>query len=142
MLGEVMERRAVRIIFLSAAVLLILGIFGCGHDQELTSITVTPSNTTIIGQGLELQFTAVGHYIHPPESKDITSTVIWKSTAEQIISFITPDKPGLATSGLGCGTNIGISAVVYSNPNNPSSGNAVIGTATVSVTQPNDPNCP
>ena len=105
-------------------------------------MTVTPSNTTIIGQGLELQFTAVGHYIHPPESKDITSTVIWKSTAEQIISFITPDKPGLATSGLGCGTNIGISAVVYSNPNNPSSGNAVIGTATVSVTQPNDPNCP
>jgi len=42
-----MERRAVRIIFLSAAVLLVLGIFGCGHDQELTSITVTPSNTTL-----------------------------------------------------------------------------------------------
>jgi hypothetical protein len=137
-----MRRSVVRALFVSAAVMLLLGISGCAHEQQLTSITVTPSNTTIIGEGLELQFTAVGHYIHPPESKDITSTVIWKSTAEQIISFITPDKPGLATSGFGCGTNIGISAVIYSNPNNPSSGNAVIGTATVNVSQPNDPNCP
>jgi hypothetical protein len=137
-----MERRAVRVIFLGAAMVLVFGIFGCGHDQELTSITVTPSDTTITGQGLELQFTAVGHYIHPPESKDITSTVIWKSQADQIISFITPDKPGLATSGSGCGTNIGISAVIYGNPNNPSAGNAVIGTATVNVNQINNPNCP
>ena len=137
-----MRRSVVRAFLVSAAVMLLLGISGCAHEQQLTSITVTPSNTTIIGQGLELQFTAVGHYIHPPESKDITSTVIWKSTAEQIISFITPDKPGLATSGFGCGTNIGISAVIYSNPNNPSSGNAVIGTAIVNVSQPNDPNCP
>jgi len=137
-----MKRSVVRGFFLGAAVLLVVGIFGCAHEQQLTSITVTPSNTTITGQGLELQYTAVGHYIHPPESKDITNTVIWKSTAEQIISFITPDKPGLATSSLGCGTNIGISAVVYSNPSNPSSGTAVIGTATVNVTQPSDPNCP
>ena len=137
-----MKRSVVRGFFLGAALLLVVGIFGCAHEQQLTSITVTPSNTAITGQGLELQFTALGHYIHPPESKDITNTVIWKSQAEQIISFITPDKPGLATSGFGCGTNIGISAVVYSNPNNPSSGTAVIGTATVSVTQPSDPNCP
>jgi hypothetical protein len=137
-----MQARTVRVIFLGAAVLLVLGIFGCGHDQELTSITVTPSNTTITGQGLELQFTALGHYIHPPESKDITNTVIWKSQADQIISFSTPDRPGLATSGSGCGDNLGISAVVYSNPNNPSSGSAVIGTATVTVKQINNPNCP
>jgi hypothetical protein len=137
-----MRRRTMRVIFLGAAVLLVSGIFGCGHDQELTSITVTPSDTTITGQGLELQYTALGHYIHPPESKDITSTVIWKSQADQIISFSTPDKPGLATSGFGCGDNLEISAVVYSNPNNPSSGSAVIGTATVNVKQINNPNCP
>ena len=137
-----MKLRAVRVFLVSAAVLLVLGIFGCAHEQQLTSITVTPSDTTITGQGLELQFTALGHYIHPPESKDITSTVIWKSQADQIISFITPDKPGLATSGFGCGTNIGISAVVYSNPNNPSSGSTVIGAATVNVSQLTDPNCP
>jgi hypothetical protein len=140
--GEVMKSKAVRGFFMGVAVLLVLGISGCGHDQELTSITVTPSNTTITGQGLELQFTALGHYIHPPETKDITSTVIWKSQADQIISFITPDKPGLATSGFGCGDNLGISAVVYKNPTNPSSGSAVIGTATVNVKQINNPNCP
>ena len=136
-----MKRSVVRGFFLGAALLLVVGIFGCAHEQQLTSITVTPSDTTITGQGLELQYTAVGHYIHPPESKDITSTVIWKSQADQIISFITPDKPGLATSGSGCGDNLEISAVVYSNPNNPSSGSAVIGTATVNMKQINNPNC-
>jgi len=114
----------------------------CGADKKLVSITVTPSGANITGAGLNLQFTAVGSYIHPPVTQDITNTVVWKSSADQIISFSTPDKPGLATSGLGCGTNIPVTATVYSNPSNPPAGTAIIGTATVSVKQVGNANCP
>ena len=136
-----MRRSWLRVLILFGPFLLVLGSPSCGYDQQLVSIGVSPKNTTIIGAGLQLQFIALGSYIHPPESKDITTTVMWKSDAEQIISF-SPDTPGLAISGTGCGTNIGISAIIYSNPSNPSAGTAVIGRTTVSVTQPNDPNCP
>jgi hypothetical protein len=114
----------------------------CGANKQLVSITVSPSGANITGAGLNLQFTAVGNYIHPPVTQDITNTVVWKSSADQIISFSTPNTPGLATSGLGCGTNIPVTATVYSNPSNPPAGTAIIGTATVSVKQVNDPNCP
>ena len=114
----------------------------CGADKKLVSITVSPSNVAITGAGLNLQFAAIGNYVHPPITQDITSTVVWKSSADQIVSFSTPDKPGLATSGLGCGTNIPITATVYSNPSNPPAGTAIIGTATVSVKQIGNPNCP
>jgi hypothetical protein len=131
-----------RAIVLGLVILSVLGLSHCARDQQLVSIAVTPQDSTITGAGLELQYTAIGTYIHPPETKDITSTVVWKSEADQIISFSTPDKPGLATSGLGCGTNLGISATMYSNPQDPSAGTAVVGNATVTVKQVDNPNCP
>ncbi len=123
---------------------LVLSSVSCGHDQKLVSITVAPQGTTITGAGLNLQFTATGNYIHPPESKDLTTKVIWKSEADQIIAFLDPSKPGLATSGGGCGTNLAITATVYSNPSNPPAGSVVVGTALVNVAQPpgTNPNCP
>jgi hypothetical protein len=137
-----MNLRLLQALLLGAAILYLVGAPGCALDQELISIGVSPKDTTVIGQGLELQYTALGRYVHPEETKDITTTVIWKSQADQIISFITPDRPGLATSGAGCGTNIGISATVYSNPSNPADGTAIVGRTTVNVEQPNNPNCP
>jgi hypothetical protein len=130
-----------RAIVLGLVILSLLGLSSCAREQQLVSIAVTPQNTIITGAGLELQFTAIGTYIHPPETKDLTTTAVWKSEADQIISFSTPDKPGLATSGLGCGTNIGISAIMYSNPQNPSAGTAVVGSATVTVKDPTNPSC-
>jgi len=116
----------------------------CGHERQLVSIAVSPQNTTITGAGLELQYKALGSYVHPPEIKDITTKVVWQSQASQIIAFTNPDQPGLATSGAGCGTNIAITATVYSNPSNPPAGSVVVGTALVNVQQPpgTNPNCP
>jgi hypothetical protein len=120
---------------LVAIIFLTLVSMSCGHDQSLSFIEVRPTGSTITGAGLDLQFTAIGHYNHPPTTKDITSQVVWKSSARQIIDFVTPGVPGLATSGFGCGTNLPIQAIVYRNPKDPSNGTAIIGTATVNVSQ-------
>ena len=91
------------------------------------------SNTvTLAGPGLDLQFKAVGNYIHPPDSRDITSSVAWQSAATQVVSI---NATGLATSGAVCGTNITITATAHSDPHDSSSG-IVVGTAAVTVTQP------
>jgi hypothetical protein len=129
-----MKRRCQVGLLLSGVVLLAMVLPSCGHDRQLVSIAVTPTGANIGGTGITVQFTAVGTYIHPPQTRDITSQVIWKSDAPQVIDFVTPGSPGLATSGAFCGTNIGISAVVYSNPANPPGGTAVIGRSTVNVT--------
>lgn len=116
--------------------LLLLNLLGCADEHKLLSIDVSPQNSTITGAGLNLQFTATGHYVHPLENKDITSTVVWASSADQIISFANPSQPGLATSGLGCGTNLQISASVYSDPKTPANGSVISGVTTVNVQQP------
>lgn len=112
---------------------------GCGHDQKLISISIEPNNATINGAGLELHYKALGTYAHPPNTKDITNQVLWESSAPQIISV---DQKGVATSGLGCGTNLEITAT--SSPNTPKADSVIVGRVTVNVTQPpgTNPNCP
>ncbi len=132
-----MQRGWWRVLALGGVVLLVLGLPSCGHEQQLVSITVLPNHAELTGAGLELQFTALGKFIHPPETRDITSTVVWKSDADQIVTFETPSKPGLlTTTGFGCGTNLGITASVFRNPGNPPSGFAIVGQASVDVTCP------
>jgi hypothetical protein len=79
-----------------------------------------------------LQFKAIGNYQHPPDSRDITTSVTWESVAPQIV---TVDQTGLAISQNGCGTNITITATGHSDPHDSSSG-LVVGMAAVDVTQP------
>lgn len=118
--------------------LLLLTLASCADEHKLVGIDVSPQGSTITGVGLNLQFTAIGHYQHPLEDKDITSIVVWKSSADQIISFSTT-QPGLATSGAGCGTNLQITANVYSNPKDPANGSVMQGVSTVNVTCPTGP---
>lgn len=117
----------------------LLSLVACGHDQRLDSISIEPKNVTITGAGLDIHYTALGHYSHPPNTKDITDQVTWASSAPQII---TVDAQGVATSGLGCGTNLEITAT--SSPNTPKSDSVVVGSVTVNVNQPpgTNPNCP
>src|SRR5262249_18486297 len=104
----------------------------CGFKRKLVSIDVIPDKATLGGPGLSLQFQAIGNYIHPPDSRDITTSVIWKSAAESVVSITST---GLATSGFDCGDNITITATGHSDPHDSSSG-IVVGTAAVSVTCP------
>ena len=61
------------------AVAALLSFPSCGHDQKLVSLEVHPSGFTFLepGAGATGQFTAIGTYIHPPATKDITSQATW-----------------------------------------------------------------
>ncbi len=119
------------------AVGVVLGLSSCGHDQKLISIAINPPGASITGAGVVVNFQAIGTFIHPPESKDITTSVVWMSAAPQVVSIVS--NTGVATSGTGCGTNITITATAYSNPQSKS-GSVVVGTAAVSVK--GNPGCP
>jgi hypothetical protein len=114
------------------AILAVATLPSCGFKRKLVSITLIPATATLGGPGVELQFQAIGNYVHPPDSRDITDSVAWGSAAPQIVTI---DQTGLATSQFGCGTNITITATGHSDPHDDSSG-VVVGTAAVTVTQP------
>jgi hypothetical protein len=112
----------------------------CGFDRKLVAITINPSGAIITGPDVAVHFQALGSYIHPPDTKDITNSVVWTSAAPQVVSIIS--NTGVATSGTACGINITITATAYSNPQNQT-GSVVVGTATVTVnpTQTTPPIC-
>jgi hypothetical protein len=106
---------------------------GCGHGHNLVGVTVLPAVTSITGPGVQVHYKAIGSYIHPPEDVDITNSVVWTSSSPQVVSI---DSTGVATSEPGfCGSGIVITASAYSDPQNPTHGTVVAGTATMSVTQ-------
>jgi hypothetical protein len=109
-----------------------LSLPGCGFKKRLVEITINPSAVTITGVDVEIDFQALGTYIHPPETKDITNSVVWASTASGLVKF--DAGPGVAHSGKDCGT-ASVTATAPSDPNNDSGG-VVVGTALVTVNQP------
>jgi hypothetical protein len=126
----------------SAAVLgLLLVLLGCAHDQQLESIEIQPDTETFgaanipvpSNAGLSVQLRALGHYIHPPVTKDITSQVAWVSNDTQMV---TVNSSGLLTAvGGSCGSSL-VSATVTTNRSVgdiPSSGAVVTGMMTANV---------
>jgi len=109
----------------------------CARSQQLESITIYPPGQSItltaVGQQFPLQFTAYGNYIHPPETRDVTNTAVWATDSPTIIAAQPNTPGGFLTTGNGCGSNLGITASVYTDHNNPS-GNVVVGLATVNIT--------
>jgi hypothetical protein len=104
----------------------------CGHQEKLVAVTVQPSSFTFLTQAGSEQYTAIGTYIHPPATKDITKQVTWK-----VDDGVVAINAGLATPSpdLGCGGGT-ISATAGG------SSNVAIGYATVTVDNPADPLCP
>ncbi len=130
-----------RVAALAATIFLGMGLLSCGHDRKLVSITVTPDNVTFGGPGIVVQYKAIGNYIHPPQTRDITDQVVWQSAAPQVIGFdFVGSTVGQAESDptglVFCGTNIDITATVFSNPSNPAAGTAIVGRALANVTCP------
>jgi Big-like domain-containing protein len=105
---------------LLAAVSFLASLSACGHEQQLVSITVIPAienfgsaKTPVeLNAGLNVQLRALGSYIHPPVTKDITNQVTWVSNTPQMV---TVDANGLITAtGQSCGGTI-ITATVTTN---------------------------
>lgn len=119
----------------------LLTVSSCGRDQQLVSIQIQPSVETFGDSnipvpndaGLQVQLRALGTYIHPPVTKDITSEVTWSSNDTQMM---TVNSSGLLTAtGGSCGTTL-VSATLTTNTSSgglSSSGALVTGYMTGNV---------
>jgi hypothetical protein len=105
---------------LVAASVLLVNLSGCGRDTQLTSIAIQPTMETFgatnvpVSQnaGLSVQLRALGNYIKPPVTKDITNQVTWASNDTQMV---TVSPTGLLTAtGFACGNTL-VSATVTTN---------------------------
>ena len=128
-----MNGKSLSLVVLVAVAGLLLGVNSCGRDQELVSIQIQPavetfgaSNIPVSADfGLTVQLRALGTYIHPPVTKDITSQVTWASNDTQMV---TVDPTGLLTvTGLSCGgTLISATLTTNSSPGGVSSSGAIV----------------
>jgi len=124
--------------FRCALLALVLAAFmvsalSCGRDQQLVSITIVPDTETFGASnipvpddaGLAVQLRALGQYIHPPVTKDVTNQVTWGSDDIQMFT-VTPTGLLVATGG-SCGGSV-ISATVQTNSSagNLSSSGAIV----------------
>ncbi len=91
----------------------LMTVSSCGYNQHLVSIKVSPPGATFEGVGAQIQFTAVGTYIHPPETKDISSQVQWAIDSQNLA---TVTSSGLVTSTSICGSG-NLTASLNAPPN-------------------------
>ena len=112
----------------------VLSLPSCGHDKKLVGITIQPAAFTFLTPNGTEQYTAIGTYIHPPATVDVTSQATWK-VDDGVVSI----NAGSASPAGGCGGGT-ISASLPEGTGGAS--NIVIGYATVTVDDPSNPLCP
>ena len=115
-----MIRKSFSIAILIAVATLFLTISSCGDPQELVSIAVSPQTETFGASnipvsalaGAQVHLTAMGTYVHPPVTKDITDQVTWASNTPQMV---TVNSAGvISVVGGPCGATL-VSATVQTN---------------------------
>ena len=116
----------------------LLAMLSCARDQQLISITVQP-NTENFGApdpSLNVQLRALGTYVHPPVTKDITGQVTWVSNTPDVASVTSTGL--LSPGGLACG-NAQVTATIQTNHSagdRESNGAIITGFMTANVTCP------
>ena len=110
-----MSRKWFSILALIAAATIMLNTSSCGFNQHLVSINIPESGGTFGGvlPGAYFSFTAIGTYIHPPATKDITDQVTWQSDNPQVAQV---SSTGVVSPNVACGL-ANISASYYDSPN-------------------------
>lgn len=119
----------------------LLTVSSCGHDQQLVSIQIQPSVETFgasnipvsANAGAQVQLRALGTYIHPPVTKDITDQVTWNSNDPQMMTVSSTGL--LMATGGACGGTL-VSATLTTNTSSgglSSSGALVTGYMTGNV---------
>jgi hypothetical protein len=115
-----------------------LSLPSCGHDKKLVSLQVVPASPGFTfpepTSGATGQYHAIGTYIHPPATEDVTSQATW-SVDDNVVSI----NAGLVTTNGSCG-----SADVRATMPEGTGGaaNIVIGYSFVTVNNPSNPVCP
>jgi hypothetical protein len=108
----------------------LLNTSSCAHDQKLVGINLSPAGGFVFEGYLATgQFTAYGTYIHPPETKDITSQVMWSI---DIANFGTINQQGIVTYQRTDGCGSGLVNATYKNPPGNPSGSVMVASAPVS----------
>ena len=136
-----MNCKGFRFVLMFAAVLCVVALSSCAHEQQLTSITVQPTTETFgaadipvsADAGLNVQLRALGSFIHPPVTKDITDQVTWDSNTPDMVT-VSPTGL-LVVTGVACGSAL-VSATVTTNVsagNRDSTGAIVTGYMTANV---------
>src|SRR6266567_3051529 len=124
--------RSMKGLFLRSMGVLVLGfslvaMLSCAHDQQLVGITIRPEveNFGSADPALNVQLRAIGNYIHPPVSKDITDQVTWASDTPNMV--IVTSTGLLSPAGFACGNAL-VSATITTNHSvgNRSSSGAII----------------
>jgi hypothetical protein len=96
----------------------LMATLSCARDQTLDWLEIKPQNVTLTGTPTII-YTAIGHYSHPAQERDLSSQVMWQTDTPSIIAFSDPSHPNyLIPTGLGCGTNLGVLAFVFRHPGN------------------------
>jgi len=116
-----------------------LSLPSCGHSQKLVSLEVQPGAFTFLNPyptALTEQYTAIGTYIQPPATMDVTNQATWKIDD----GAVTMTARGLFTPAPGfCGGgNISASVPVGTGGGS----NVMIAFATVTVDNPEVATCP
>lgn len=136
-----MSRKWFSIAALITVAVVLLSVSSCGDSQQLVSISIQPSvetfgaaNIPVIQlAGAQVQLRALGTYVHPPVTKDITDQVLWTSNTPQMV---TVNSTGLITvTGGPCGGTL-VSATEQTNADSSglsSSGAIVTGYMTANV---------
>ncbi len=130
-----MYERWLKYLFGATLALIATSWLSCGQDHKLVAIEVQPSAGFNFGSpnpSAQGNFTAIGTFVHPPGTRDITNEVVWKTDIPQLLTI---NKGVVSPSGAGCGF-----ADVSASLN--SGGNFVIGYSTVTVSDPTNALCP
>jgi hypothetical protein len=116
----------------------LLSFPSCGHDSKLVSLAVHPASPgftfPVPTAGATGQYTAIGTYIHPPATKDVTDQATW-AVDDQVVSI----DAGLVTTNGSCGS-ADVSATMPEGTGGAS--NIVIGFSFVTVQDTSNPHCP
>ena len=117
----------------------VLSLPSCGHDQKLVSLQIMPQTFTFLtpDTSAKEQFTAIGTYIHPPVTKDITKQVTWSVDFANVVTMnqglVSPFGQG------GCG---GVDVMATAPEGTGGASNIVVATATAIVDDPANILCP
>ncbi len=110
----------------------LLSSSSCARSQKLVSIAVIPNTVTFGGIGAQVQFKAVGTYIHPPDNKDVTDQAKWSIDSQNLVTF--NSTPGNVTAISDCGTGNVMASIQDGS-------NYVFGTAFVASAGVGTPTC-
>ncbi len=130
-----MSGRRMRCFLGAALTLTATSWWSCGQDHKLVAIEVQPSagfNFASPNPAAQGGFTAIGTFVHPPGTADITNQVLWKTDIPQLLTI---DKGVVSPTGAGCGV-ADVSASLTSG------GNLVVGYSTVTVSDSTNALCP